>query len=363
LRNYLSGSLNFIKVTLMKLGSLKNFDPSFLLITNTEEGVLIEGITDSSEYLPRHILFIKNKNFHKEYLQSEDTLHIGLIIEKKYADALSEDQVEELKQKSWWIGTVLDVNLGMSFLSKPFYDQKIGNPNDMVDGRQMGTACVHPSAWIAQGAFIGDHVVVEENSKIHSGVVLMSGVIVGENTEVFPNVTIYRNVKIGNNVRIHSQCTIGADGFGYNFSKGIHHKVWHMGSVIIGDNVEIGAGTCIDQGTFSPTQIGNGSKLDNQVQVGHNCKLGIGVILCGQVGLGGSTKIGDYTVLGGAVMVANGVKIGSAVQIAGGSGVTSDIEDGKVVGGFPARDIKEWLRSVAMIRKISLPGTAKDKSN
>jgi UDP-3-O-[3-hydroxymyristoyl] glucosamine N-acyltransferase len=347
----------------MKLGSLKKIDLTFILVTNTDEATIVEGITDTNEYLSRHILFIKNKKFHSEYLESEDTLHIGLIIEKKYAETLNTDQIEVLKQKSWWIGTVQDVNLGMSFLSKPFYDEKIGSPNDIVDGRQMGTATIHPSAWIAQGVFIGESVVVEANVKIHAGVVLMSGVVVRENTEIFPNATIYRNVKIGTNVRIHSQCTIGADGFGYNFSNGIHHKVWHMGSVIIGDNVEIGAGTCIDQGTFSPTIIGNGSKLDNQIQVGHNCKLGTGVVLCGQVALGGSTTVGDYTVLGGAAKVANGIKIGSQVQIAGGSGVTSDIENGKVVGGFPARDIKEWLRSVAMIRKISRPTSSKEKDN
>ncbi len=347
----------------MKLGNIKNFDPSFLLLTDTDDLTAIEGITDTSEYLPRHILFIKNKNFHNEYLTSDDALYIGVIVEKKYADTLRPDQIEDLKQKGWWLATVLDVNLAMSFLSKPFYEEKIGNPNDMVDGRQMGSASVHPSAWIAQGVFIGENVVVSANAKIHSGVTLMSGSSVGEGTEIFPNVTIYRNVKIGNNTRIHSQCVIGADGFGYNFSKGVHHKVWHMGGVIIGDNVEIGAATCIDQGTFSPTKIGNGSKIDNQVQIGHNCKLGQGVILCGQVGLGGSTSIGDFSVLGGAAMVANGIKIGSAVQIAGGSGVTSDIENGKVAGGFPARDIKEWLRSVAMIRKLSLPSSSKDKGN
>lgn len=348
----------------MKLGSLIHFEPSFLLITSTDEATSIEGITDTSEYLPRHILFIKNKNFLNEYLAQGGTSLTGLIVEKKYADTLSTEQVVALKEKSWWMGTVQDVNLAMSFLSKPFYDEKIGNPNDMVDGRQIGTATIHPSVWIAQGVFIGENVVVEANTKIHPGSVLMSGVMVGENTEIFPNVSICRNVKIGNNVRIHSQCTIGADGFSYNFSKGIHHKVWHMGSVIIGDNVEVGANSCIDQGTFSPTIIGSGSKLDNQVQVGHNCKLGTGVVLCGQVGLGGSTTVGDYTVLGGAAKVANGIKIGAQVQIAGGSGVTSDIEDGKVVGGFPARDIKEWLRSVAMIRKISMPApSSKDKDN
>lgn len=338
----------------MKLGSLKNFEPSFQLITDSDLQINVEGITDTSEFLPHHILFIKNKFFLNEYLQSDLARHVGIIIEAKFQETMTAEQNEAAAAKALWIGSVADVNLAMSFLSKPFYDEKIGNPNDMVDGRQMGTASVHPSAWIAQGVFIGEKVTLAANVKIHAGVTIMSGVTIDEGTEIFPNTTIYRNVKIGSNTRIHANCVIGADGFGYNFSKGVHHKVWHVGSVVIGNDVEIGGGTCIDSGTFSPTYIGNGSKIDNQVQVGHNCKLGTGVVLCGQVGIGGSTVIGDYTVLGGAAMVANGMKIGKAVQIAGGSGVTSAIGDGEVVGGFPARDIKEWFKGVAYVRKHSL---------
>ncbi len=345
----------------MKLGNLSKFDQSFELITQSDEGLVVEGITDSAEYQPRHIYFIKNKNFLTDFLQAEEAHSVGVIVEKKFFDLMAQDQLALVKEKAWWVATVVDVNLAMSFLSRPFYDEKIGNPNDMVDGRQMGSASLHPSAWIAQGAFVGENVKIAENAKIHAGVTLMSGVSVGENTEIFPGTTIYRNVKIGNNVRIHANCVIGADGFGYNFSKGVHHKVWHMGSVVIEDDVEVGAGTCIDSGTFSPTKIGRGSKIDNQVQVGHNCRLGMGVVLCGQVGIGGSTIIGDFTVLGGAAMVANGIKIGKGVQIAGGSGVTANIGDGEVVGGFPARNIKEWMKGVAYIRKLSL-SSSKDKS-
>lgn len=338
----------------MKLGNLKNIDQTFQIITQTDDSLEVEGITDSTLFLPRHIYFMKSKNFLLEFLQSEEALHIGVVIEKKFFDLLDPDQLEAVKQKAWWVASVQDVALAMSFLSKPFYDEKIGEPNDIVDGRQMGSASIHPTAWIAQGVFIGENVHIGENVKIHSGVTIMSGVSIGESSEIFPNTTIYRNVTIGGRVRIHANCVIGADGFGYNFSKGVHHKVWHMGSVIIDDEVEIGASSCIDSGTFSPTIIGRGSKIDNQVQVGHNCKLGMGVILCGQVGIGGSTSIGDFTVLGGAAKVANGIKIGKGTQIAGGAGVTSHIGDGEVVGGFPARDIKEWMKGVAYIRKHSL---------
>jgi UDP-3-O-[3-hydroxymyristoyl] glucosamine N-acyltransferase len=341
----------------MLLGSLQKFDSSFQLITASDQNIEVEGLTDPTQYLPRHAIFIKNKAFYAEFIQSEDALYIGVILEKKYADTLDPDQLLALKEKAWWVACVDDVNLGMSYLSKPFYDEKFPGPNDMVDGRQMGTASVHPSVWIAQGVFIGEGVTLDANVKIHSGAVLMSGVHIGEGCEIFPQTTIYRNVKIGLRTRIHANCVIGADGFGYNFSKGVHHKVWHIGSVIIGDDVEIGASTCIDSGTFSPTVIGPGSKIDNHVQIGHNCKLGRGVILCGQVALGGSTNIGDFTVLGGKAAIANGITVGKGVQIAGGAGVTGNIADGAVVGGFPARDIKEWMKGVAYIRKLSLSKT------
>ncbi len=342
----------------MKLSQLKRFDESLTLLNlnhAVDEGQYnVEGITDKSQFLPRHLFFIKNKNFLNLFLESVDAHQIGIVIEKKFYESLSAEQKEALHIKADWLAASENVNLSMSFLSKPFYDEKFKNINDMVDGRQMGSATIHPSAWIAQGVFIGEHVGVSANVKIHPGVVLMSGVHVGEGCEIYPNTTIYRNVKIGNNVRIHSQCSIGADGFGYNFSKGVHHKVWHMGSVIIGDDVEIGANTCIDAGTFSPTYIGAGSKMDNLVQVGHNCKLGVGVILCGQVAIGGSTNIGDFSVFGGQAGAANGLEIGKGVQVAGASGATNNIEDGASVGGFPARNIKEWIKGMALVRKLSL---------
>jgi UDP-3-O-[3-hydroxymyristoyl] glucosamine N-acyltransferase len=344
----------------MKLGNLKTIDPSFAIIDGAEE-LLFLGITDNYLLAHHHFVFIKNKNFLNDWLEKSKTAKsTGVVFEKKFFDLLSEETKAQVFGMAYFTAIVTDVNLAMSYFSKVFYDEKIKNLNDIVDGRQMGSATVDSSAWIAQGAYIGDGVVIHADVKIHSGVVIMSGAEIEQGSEIFPNTVIYRNVKIGKNVRIHSNCTIGSDGFGYNFKNGEHLKVWHMGSAIIGDNVEIGANTSIDGGTFSPTIIGAGSKIDNLVQIGHNCRLGIGVIICGQAGLAGSCTLGDYTVMGGRAAVGPGVVVGKGVQIAGNAGVISNVGDGEVVGGFPARDIKEWMKGVAMVRKLSLKDTEKN---
>ncbi len=344
----------------MRFSELNSMDSSFSIVKGTGSE-LVAGITDAFEQKESHILFIKNKNYLQSWLDNKKSHSHFLIIEKKYFDLVNEELKKNILNNANGVATVVDVNLAMSYFSKTFYDLKYKTPNDVIDGRQMGSAVVDSSAWIAQGAFIGEGVVISKDVKIHPGVVLMSGVEIGEGSEIFSNTVIYRGVKIGKLVRIHSNCSIGADGFGYNFSKGEHLKVWQMGSVIIGDNVEIGANSCIDSGTFSPTIIGDGCKFDNLVQVGHNCRLGKGVILCGQVGLAGSCTIGDFCVFGGKSGAADGVTIGRGVQVAGTAGVTTNLGDGEVVGGFPARNIKEWMKGIAYVRKLSL-GSSKSVS-
>jgi UDP-3-O-[3-hydroxymyristoyl] glucosamine N-acyltransferase len=338
----------------MNLGSLTNFDSSFTVIKG-DISIPVFGITDLSEIAQKHCLFIKNKKFYNNYLEKKNNdKNIGLVFERNYFEIITDDEKKGILDSSYFVATVDDVNLAMSYISKPFYDQSLSKVNDMVDGRQMGTSQVDPSAFIAQGVFIGENVRIAQNVKIHSGVVIMSGVEVKANVEIYPNTVVYRNVKIGKNTRIHANCTIGTDGFGYNFKNGEHLKVWHMGSVVIGENVEIGSNCSIDSGTFSPTIIGNGTKLDNQVHIAHNCRLGTGVLLCGQVGVAGSVVIEDYVAAGGGACIAPGVTVGKAAQIAGLSGVSNNILAGESVGGFPARNIKEWLKGVAFVRKLSL---------
>lgn len=329
---------------------------STLTIVKGDASLFFSSIADLKSISENSLFFIKDKKFYNKWKSKSDlkAINASVLIEKKFYEKLSPEEIEELATVFQSISTVDNVPVAMSLMSEPFYHEKSHSWNDVVDSRQMGTSIIDPSADIAQNVFIGSNVSIGKNVKIYPGVVINSNSVIGDNTVLFANTTIYQNVKIGKNCRIHSSTVIGADGFGYNFHQGIHLKIWHMGGVIIGDNVEVGANSCIDQGTFSPTIIGNGTKIDNQCQVGHNCELGTGVIMCGHVAIGGSSKIGDYTVFGGKAAAGHDIELGKACQVAGACMVNSSWPDNSILGGHPARPLKEWLKGIAYLRKQSL---------
>lgn len=311
-----------------------------------------ETISESSELKAKSLYFCGDKKF-LEPLKAQLPDDLFVIFAKNFLEK-NEDLLKDiLPQISFW-GQTENLPLAMSFLSKPFYDQVTEKDNDEVDGRQMGTCEIHPTAIISQNVFLGANVKIGKDARIYPGAVICSHSEIGEGSSIFPNVTVMPRTKIGKNCRIHSGTVIGSDGFGYNFDKGVHHKVWHFGGVEIGDHVEIGSNVSVDQGTFGPTKIGSGSKIDNQVQIAHNCILGQGVVLCGQAGMAGSSRVGNYSVFGGGARLAPDISVGEACQIGGMAGVISSVEDKAIVAGFPARPIKEWLKGIAYIRKESL---------
>ncbi len=220
------------------------------------------------------------------------------------------------------------------------------------------TAVVDPTAQIDPTAYIGPYCVIERGVEIGPGTILMAHVWVGEKsrigaqTRIFPNVSIYQNSKIGNRVRIHSGSVIGSDGFGYIQDGGIHRKIPQVGWVEIGDDVEIGANVTIDRGALGPTLIGQGTKIDNLVQIAHNVQIGKHCIIIAQVGIAGSTKIGNYTILAGQVGIAGHLKIGDRVIVAAQSGVTKDIPDGQHVLGSPAIPDKQAKRQLMALRHL-----------
>lgn len=220
------------------------------------------------------------------------------------------------------------------------------------------TAVVAASARVDASAHIGAHCAVGERVTIGAGCELLPGVVVGDDssvgagTKLFPNVTIYPRTQIGQRVRIHSSSVIGADGFGYVFDAGAHLKVPQIGHVVLGDDVEIGANSCVDRGALGATVIGRGTKIDNLVQVAHNVKTGEHCLIISQVGISGSTQLGNYVIIAGQAGLAGHLKIGNQVTIGATSSVMTDIPDGAKYLGTPAQPSKECMRQVASLRKL-----------
>lgn len=210
-----------------------------------------------------------------------------------------------------------------------------------------GEVSIAPNASVLAGATIG------RGTRIGAGAVIGEGAVVGEDCEIGPNVTVFRGCVLGNRVIVHPGAVIGADGFGFEFSNGRHYKIEQLGIVSIGDDVEIGASTTIDRARFGMTVIGEGTKIDNQVQIGHNCIIGRHCIIVAQCGISGSTRIGDYVTLAAQSGVAGHLTIADRVTFGGRSGAISSIkEPGGEYMGYPARPFKEDRREAMRIKQL-----------
>lgn len=222
------------------------------------------------------------------------------------------------------------------------------------------TAVIDPSAAVDASASIGPHCVVGRDATIGARVQLMARVTVGadvsigEGSVIQPGVVLYDQTTIGTRCLVHSNAVIGADGFGFrpNPDAPGFVKVPHIGCVIIGDEVEIGAGTCIDRGQFGATTIGAGTKIDNLVQIGHNCSIGAYCIICGHTGIGGSTTLGDGVTIGGKVGLPDNIRVGAGATIGGGSLAHEDIPAGEVWIGVPAQPVRDAMACHAVFRKL-----------
>lgn len=209
---------------------------------------------------------------------------------------------------------------------------------------------IYPLVYIQKGAKIGKNVI------LYPGVFVGAYSEVGENTVIYPNVVIYPYTKIGKNCIIHAGVVIGADGFGFaqeKMEEGYKNiKIHHFGSVEIGDEVEIGANTTIDRSVFGKTLIGEGTKIDNLVQIGHNVRVGKQNILVSHTAIGGSAVLEDYVMLGGQVGVAPYSKIRKGARVAGKSGVSGEVPPGEEVAGIPAIKANIWRRAVVIFAKL-----------
>ncbi len=214
------------------------------------------------------------------------------------------------------------------------------------------SAIIAENVDIHPGAVIGEDVRIGAGSTVHSGVYIMHDCRIGSETTIFPGAVLYEQTQVGNRVIIHANAVIGAYGFGYDTIEGRHQLSAQLGNVVIQNDVEIGAATSIDRGTYGPTVIGEGTKLDNQVQIGHNCRVGRHNLHCAQVGIAGSSSTGDYVVLAGQVGVRDHVHIGDMARLGAKSGVATDIPAGVSYLGIPAapeRDHKQQWASLVRL--------------
>jgi UDP-3-O-[3-hydroxymyristoyl] glucosamine N-acyltransferase len=229
-----------------------------------------------------------------------------------------------------------------------------------VDSR----AYVHPTAKLGAGVSlqpfvsIGEGSVIGDRCRLYPGVVVGRNCTLGNDVTLLPNVVVYDGCKLGHRVIVHANSVVGSDGFGYRYQGGRHHKVPQLGNVEIGDDVELGACTTIDRGTFQATRIGEGTKMDNHVQVAHNCRVGKHNLFAAHTALAGSCSSGDYVVLAGQVGIADHVHLGDGVVVGAQAGVTHSVKPGEQVLGSPAMPARE-AKSI-MVHWRRLPEMRKD---
>jgi len=211
---------------------------------------------------------------------------------------------------------------------------------------------VDPTAHIGPYCILGDRVHIGPRSVLQGLNCVGADSLLGEDVNLFPNVTLYARTEVGHRVRIHSGTVVGSDGFGYVLDNGTHRKVPQIGSVIICDDVELGANVTVDRGALGPTIVGKGTKIDNLVQIAHNVTVGEHYIIVSQAGVAGSTKLGNYVILGGQVGLAGHLKIGNRVSVAAQSGVMNNIPDGEKWIWTPAQPDRQAKRQMIALQQL-----------
>ncbi len=317
-------------------------------IENASPDTEITGVAGIEHAAPGQLTFVSNP----KYAAAARTTHASAVIVDEHFPAIPTGMLRTKNPYFAWAKAVA------LFYQPPQYAPGI-HP----------TAVVHPTAKLGKNAHLGPYVVIDQNVEI------------GDNAVVLAHVTIYRGAKIGanffahahavvrefcqlgNNVVLQNGVIVGADGFGFAKDNGGQnekgenkkarwHKIVQSGTVVIGDDVEIQALSCIDRAAVGQTRIARGAKIDNLVQVGHASTVGEDTLLCAQVGLAGSTEVGNNVILAGQVGVAGHCKIGDGAIATAQSGIPNDVEPGKTVSGYPAIDNRLWLRCCAVFNKL-----------
>ncbi len=289
----------------------------------------IDGIHTISEATSTQLSFFNSEKFLDQLPQTKAA---AVLIDEKHADLLPSTTIALITDEAY-----LKLALASKFFAHKLVT-KGGHP-------ALGEECD-----IDKRVRFGNNVTLGDNVTVMAGCYVGDNVTVGSGTLLHPNVTLYHHTEIGSECIIHSGTVIGCDGYGFAHTKlGEHIKIYQNGNAVVEDHVEIGANCTIDRAVFGTTYIRKGTKLDNLIQIAHNCDVGEHSLFASQSGLAGSTTLGRNVVMGGQCATAGHLEIGAFATIAGKSGVTKSLEGGKTYAGFPAIEHKKWLRLQAKI--------------
>ncbi len=311
--------------------------------SNCDSDLILDDVNSLKNAKPNELSFLDNIKYKDDFAKTS----AGACFVSPEIVPFAPDNVICLVTKSPYKAYAL--------AAQAFYPDTI--PQSIADEQIASSAYIDESAKLGKGAVIGHNAVIcknveiGDNAWIEAGAVIQHNVKIGSNCRIGANATI-SHARIGDNVRIYTGARIGQDGFGFAIDPTGHVKVPQLGRVIIGDHVEIGANTTIDRGASPDTIIGQGSWIDNLVQIGHNVEIGRGCVIVAQVGISGSTKIEDYVAIGGQVGIAGHLNIGMGARIGAQSGVISDIPAAQEYLGSPAMPKGQFFRQVATLNRL-----------
>jgi len=307
---------------LLKLAGIKN--------TQKFKDLKINDIKDLSTSKNKDITFFHSKKY-------ED-----LASKTKASYCITSENLQNYLPKSCNKILVNNILIATAKITKIFYPDSVVDDYDLTV-KEISKTSFKKKVNFGKNVLIGKNVKIGKNCSIGHNSIIEKNVIIGNNCSIGSNVII-RNSIINNNVYILDGCVIGKKGFGFFPDKKENYRYPQIGSVIINDNAEIGCGSTIDRGSMSNTIIGKNTYLDNQIHIAHNVKIGKNCIIAGQVGFAGSSTLGNRVMIGGQAGISGHLKIGNNVQIGGGSGVVKDIPDNTKVMGYPAKDLKSFIR-------------------
>lgn len=327
----------------MKSFSIQEINETVKGILTGNTTLLITGPEELGQATENQITFIGSKKYGKLWETS------------KACAAIVNEDIEVTPGENRAIIKVKSADVAMAEILEMFapetavFETDIHPTAVIYSSAKIGTGCK-----VGAGCYIGKDVSIGNNSTLYPNVTILDDTQIGISTTIWSGTVIRERTVIGSYCIIHPNVTIGADGFGFRPSpdgKGLI-KIPHIGNVIIGNGVEIGANSCVDRGKFSATIIGDGCKIDNLIQIGHNSKMGRSCIMAGASGLAGSVTLGDGCIIGGGARISDHVTLGNRVSVGGNSGVINDWPDGAKVLGYPAVDARDALKQWVILRKL-----------